>query len=376
MKKFLYIFTCGFALFSMFFGSGNLVFPLSLGKLFPESSLMATFGLNLTAVLVPFLGALAMLLHRGDLNSFFGWLGNAATFWFPLLSLSLMGPFGVLARCLTVAHGGIEELFPDISLIFVSLSLCVLIFIFSLRQNRIVSLLGSFLTPILLISLFLIAYFGWDKAKFEVQAFSMDSFKQGLIQGYQTMDLLAAFFFSSFVIKEMRSKAEDDRSLFQLFLGSALVGMGLLSLIYFFMISLGAFHALSLVNVPDEKLLSVISTKTMGSFAGIVVTVAASLACFTTGLVLAKLFADFLFKEIFKEKVSKEISMICTLLIAFFVSTLEFSGIAKILGPILDFIYPALIVLTLMSIANKLWGIREKRWPVAIALALKAALSI
>ena len=60
-----------------------------------------------------------------------------------------------------------------------------------------------------------------------------------------------------------------------------------------------------------------------------------------------------------------------TLVIAFFTSTLEFSGIAKILGPILEVIYPALIVLTVLSIFQKLWGWRTIRLPIALAFLAK-----
>src|SRR5262245_8338583 len=105
MKNKLLIISTGFALFSMFFGSGNLVFPLVVGKESGGHYLLATLGIFLTGVVVPFLGVIAMMLYKGDNQKFFGSMGKPATFWFPLIALSLMGPFGVLARCITVAHG-------------------------------------------------------------------------------------------------------------------------------------------------------------------------------------------------------------------------------------------------------------------------------
>ena len=65
------------------------------------------------------------------------------------------------------------------------------------------------------------------------------------------------------------------------------------------------------------------------------------------------------------------VALLVTLLIAFGVSTLEFSGIAAFLAPILETLYPALIVLTLVNIANKLWGVKLRRWPVLLTFAAK-----
>ena len=63
--------------------------------------------------------------------------------------------------------------------------------------------------------------------------------------------------------------------------------------------------------------------------------------------------------------------MYSMLKISFFVSTLEFAGIAKFIGPILEAVYPALIMLTLVNIAHKMWGFKSSHWPVTVTLATK-----
>ncbi|EKE08422.1 MAG: hypothetical protein ACD_17C00172G0001, partial [uncultured bacterium] len=97
MKKNRLVISTGLALFSMFFGSGNLVFPLVVGKTSQGHFNLGALGIFLTGVLVPFLGVLAMCLFNGCTKTFFGRMGRPAVFWFPLIALSLMGPFGVLA---------------------------------------------------------------------------------------------------------------------------------------------------------------------------------------------------------------------------------------------------------------------------------------
>jgi LIVCS family branched-chain amino acid:cation transporter len=374
MKNKTLVLSTGLAMFSMFFGSGNLVFPLVVGQVSEGHFGLASIGILLTGVLVPFLGILAMLLFNGSSSDFFGRLGKPATFWFPLIALSLMGPFGVLARCITVAHGAFRLLMPDTPLWLFSIVSCAVIFLLTIRKNRIVPLLGSVLTPILLVSLGAIAVFGLLSVDLPAASANgaWSSFKNGIFQGYQTMDLLAAFFFSAFVIKHLKEhKSTDSENSLPIFFQAALIGAGLLSVIYFILVLLGAIYATELASIPPQEMLGFVAQQALGPLAAPIVCVAVALACLTTAIVLTSLFADFLRKEVTKEKINGSTALFTTLMIAFFTSTLEFSGIAKILGPILEVIYPALIVLTVLSIFHKLWGWTTIRMPIVIAFVLK-----
>jgi LIVCS family branched-chain amino acid:cation transporter len=375
MKNKSLILSTGLAMFSMFFGSGNLVFPLVVGQMSQGHFGLASIGILLTGVLVPFLGILAIFLFDGNSNQFFGRLGKPATFWFPLIALSLMGPFGVLARCITVAHGAFRLVLPETPLWIFSILCCTLVFFLSIRKNRIVPLLGSILTPVLLISLGMIALFGITSTEIPSAnpEGSWDSFKNGIFQGYQTMDLLAAFFFSAFVIKHLKDHhaTEGGTHSLSIFFKASIVGAGLLSVIYFILVLLGAIFAPELANIPPQEMLGFVAQASLGKWAAPLVCVTVVLACITTAVVLTSLFADFLLKEVTKNKISNSLALITTLAIAFFTSTLEFSGIAKFLGPLLESIYPALIVLTVLSISHKLWGWSTVRMPIAIAFLAK-----
>jgi LIVCS family branched-chain amino acid:cation transporter len=375
MKNKTLILSTGLAMFSMFFGSGNLVFPLVVGKMSDGHFGLATLGILLTGVVVPFLGILAMLLFNGNSNDFFGRLGKSAVFWFPLIALSLMGPFGVLARCITVAHGAFRLILPDTSLWFFSIASCLIIFLLTIMKSRIVPILGTLLTPLLLISLAAIAIFGLvstDLPSVSVDG-SLNSFMNGIFQGYQTMDLLAAFFFSAFVIKHLQDHkaTQNNTNTLPIFFKASILGAALLSAVYFALVLLGSMYAPELTNIPPQEMLGFIAQASLGKWAAPIVCVAVILACLTTAIVLTSLFADFLRKEVTRSKINNSTAIITTLGIAFFTSTLEFSGIAKILGPILEVIYPALIVLTVVSIFHKLWGWSTIRLPIAIAFITK-----
>ena len=375
MKKKTLIVSTGLAMFSMFFGSGNLVFPLIVGKVSEGAFPLAALGILMTGVLVPFMGILAMLLFDGSTKDFFGRLGKPVTFWFSLFALSLMGPFGVLPRCLTVAHGAFKLLSPTTPIWVFSLVSCLLIFLLSLKRGKIVPLLGSILTPILLISLVFIAIFGLASAPFPTLNFeeNWSSFKVGILQGYQTMDLLAAFFFSSFVIKHLkdRQKKNDSTKVIPIFFKASLIGAFLLASIYFVLVILGASYAPMLQGIPPEEMLGTIAKSALGVWAAPVICCAVIFACLTTAIVLTSLFANFFQKEVAKGKVKSYVSLLVTLGTSFAVSTLEFSGIARIIQPILEAIYPALIILTLFSIFYKVWGFKTVRVPFALTFIAK-----
>jgi LIVCS family branched-chain amino acid:cation transporter len=377
MKTKSKILSTGLAMFSMFFGSGNLVFPLVVGQMSDGHFTIAAIGILLTGVFVPFLGILVMLLFNGNSNEFFGRLGKPAVFWFSLVALSLMGPFGVLARCITVAHGAFKLVLPDTGLWIFSALCCGVIFLLTVKKNKIVPLLGSILTPILLISLAAIAVFSLNGAHIPtIDGAAWSSFKNGIFQGYQTMDLLAAFFFSTFVINHLKDQSKDQPHAFSIFIKSSLIGAALLSIVYVVLVILGAAYAPELASVPPQEMLAYVAKASLGSFAAPIVCCTMVLACITTAIVLASLFAEFLKKEIAKDKIGLPFALIITLAIAFVISTLEFSGIARILGPILDAIYPALIVMTVLGIFHKLWGWRSIKVPFAIAFLAKVLLRI
>lgn len=342
-------FAAGLAVFSMFFGSGNLVFPLLLGKSVQAETPSAIFGLLLTGILMPFLGILAMIIYRGEYKNFFGWLGKWPYLFICTCIVALIGPFGVLPRCLTIAHAGVTMCFPDMPLLPFSILSCAFIFIASMKKGRLVDILGYYLTPCLIFALTVIVV----KGLFSMPQSSsgelsqIDSFKLGFFQGYNTMDLLAAFFFSKTVLLYFESSEGID-------LNRALkaggIGMGLLAITYVAFAFLGASYGSLLHNVAPEQLLMHIALEVLGPFGGLMASVAISLACLTTAIALAEVSANFLVYDLCDGKLSNLSAMAVVLLISIAVSTFEFSGIAKILGPILEFSYPFLIAVTFINL--------------------------
>lgn len=366
----------GLAMFSMFFGAGNVVFPLELGKFAEDNHLYSTFGLLVTAVGVPFTGLIAMTLFNGNYQHFFGRIGKIPGFIVALVIMGLIGPFGGIPRCIALSYSTAEAYLPHASITGFSIVSCMIIFLFTFKRNSIVEVLGYYLTPFLLLSLIIIIVKG-SMGSSSLPSSSIppiQSFFHGLMTGYQTMDLLGAFFFSSVVLvclkQQMPSCENNPKALIGLTLKASAVGAFLLGLIYIGFSYVAAYNSQLLKEIPSDALISAIAIQVLGPYAGIVVCAAVALACLTTAIALASVFAEFIHEDVTLFKLSYLQSLALTLTIAGFVATFNFTGIVKFLGPMLQIIYPSLIMLSLVNLFYKLYHFRPVKIPVAVTLAL------
>jgi LIVCS family branched-chain amino acid:cation transporter len=140
--------------------------------------------------------------------------------------------------------------------------------------------------------------------------------------------------------------------------------------IYAFLIYLGAAYSQELAIVPVESRLAYIAQKTLGHIAGPMVATAVGLACITTAIVLTSVVSDYYQKVLFRSKISKGATNVLILTITFFISTLKFNGIAQYLSPILTFLYPGIIMMTLLSLGQKLFNWPYPRWMIVAVFVL------
>ncbi|MBY0291757.1 MAG: branched-chain amino acid transport system II carrier protein [Alphaproteobacteria bacterium] len=356
------VITGGFAVFAMFFGAGNLVFPLLAGKT-THSTFLPTFaGLSLTGIVVPFLGLLGILLYQGSYQNFFDRFGKITAFILISFMLLLLGPFGALPRCITVAFGSFSVLAPTFPLSGFSLMMSGIVFLLCINRNQIVPLLGAVLAPLKILSVGFILLFGllFTPSPQPSPMSSLDAFQDGVFQGYQMMDLIAAFFFATVIARHFQLKFVENggnkNQSFILPLYAMLLGSSLLLIVYMALIYLGATFSQDLSEHVPEQFLSVIAYLTLGNFGGRLVTIAIILSCLTTIIALTTVFTDYLYEQIFKNRLSHTICLTLTVSITFLMSNLGFKGIVSFLTPILFYLYPLLILLTIINIATWMWG--------------------
>jgi len=368
--------TTGLAMFSMLFGAGNIVFALAVGQYAQDKNFFAIIGLLITAVGVPLLGLVAMTLFNGDYKTFFERIGKVPGFILATIILGLIGPFGAIPRCIALSYSTSKMYLPEISLPVFSIFACLFIFLCTFRRTSILDIMGYILTPLKLGSLSFIIIKGFLSSP-EVPVAShgeLAVFLKGLKDGYQTMDLLATFFFCSIVLDCLRknidvSNPSNYRQLIGVTLKACCVGAGLLAIIYVGFSYVAAAYSGTLGNVSPEDLISSIAVQVLGHHAGLVVSFTVTLACLTTAVALTTVFAEFIHKDLTQNKLSYSLSLVVSLLITYGVSTLNFTGIITLLAPILQLCYPALITLCLVNILNKLYQFQPVKTPVLVVFA-------
>ena len=368
------IITTGLAMFSMFFGAGNVVFPLALGQFAQDKNFFAILGMLITAVGVPMLGLVATTLFNGDYKQFFDRIGKIPGFLTATVIMGLLGPFGAIPRCVALSYSTMQMYLPGISLPMFSFLACLVIWLFTYNRSKIIDILGFYLTPLLLISLGIMIVKGFMNAQQPAAAAyeRMEIFLKGLREGYQTMDLLAAFFFSSVVIECLKQASDDPhepkdyKNLVSVTLKASCIGALLLSIVYIGFSYIASFYSTALKGISSDTLISVIAVEILGPQAAFIASIIVALACLTTAIALAVVFAEFIHKDISMQRVSYERALVGTLIITFFISTLNFTGIVKFLAPILEIVYPALIAISLLNIMYKLFNFEPIKLPVLL----------
>ncbi|ASQ44812.1 branched-chain amino acid transport system II carrier protein [Legionella clemsonensis] len=356
MQQYKSIFMYGFAIFAMFFGSGNLVFPLQIGEAAGNHWMIGFVGLLLTGILLPLTGLFVIKLYQGNYHAFFGEAGKFAAFLLPLFMLSLLGSFGVVPRCITVAYGSLSYLLPQIKLTVFSLLFCLTTFFFCLNDKVMIKLLGKWMSPILLITLSILIVIAIIKAPVIVDSISgQQAFSYGFITGYQTMDLFAAFFFSALIFTQIQQALPDasTREVLLFAIKPSILGASLLALVYLGFVFLGSHYSPLIAGIKPELMLPSIAKQAMGNSATLFMGITMFFSCLTTAVALNNLYARYLHSLLKLKKEKFYLILLFTTGLSFIISLLDFKGIAAFLAPILKLTYPGIIALTLMALVLK-----------------------
>jgi len=357
MQRYSLILIYGFALFAMFFGSGNLVFPIKIGQITGTYWFLGFIGLFITGIILPFLGLFVIKLHKGNYHSFFAEAGSVAKILLPLFTLSLLGSFGVVPRCITVAHGGMSYLMPQMSLIVFSILFCIITFFFCLKDQRMINILGKWMSPVLLITLIVLIITGilHNPLPHIQDVKPTKAFYDGFLTGYQTMDLFAAFFFSALTFAQIQKIMPNATPIdtLKFAIKSSILGATLLALIYLGFVFLGAHYADLTINVKPEFMLPTIAKHIMGDNATLFIGIAMLFSCLTTAVALNNIYARYLC-SLFKFQDNKfPLVLTGTTSVSFLISLLDFRGIAAFLAPALEISYPGIIALTILGIVTR-----------------------
>lgn len=344
------------AIFSMFFGAGNVVFPLLLGIKTQGAFGFAFLGLFLTGIGGPLLGLLGATLFQGKLLPFFRRTGKIPAIVLIVITLALLGPLAGIPRCVTVAYAAMASLFASPLWLFAPL-FCLIALVCCWRHRFLLPVLGYILSPLLIGCLLFIIYQGLttDLPLVSSTLSSTAAFRSGITTGYDTVDLIASIYFSAgiWTMVELHSKKEPS-VIFKTTLKAGLLGCLLLAGIYLGLTHAAARFAPLLTQTAPELLMPKLALITLGPKIGLVANVATALACLTTVISLTMTISEILTKELLPKHLSYRPTLIGILLITTAMSNFGFSAIMAILHPLITFCYPLIIVLTVVNIFHKL----------------------
>jgi len=374
----------GLAIFSMLFGAGNLIFPLAAGMQSGSQAILGVGSFLVTAVLLPLVGVLGMILYDGNYQQFFERLGKIPGKIFIFACMMVIGPIVAIPRITTLSHTmlapylsfvGLDQIAPYTSLIFAIIFLGIT-FLLTFRENNIVNILGYVISPLLLIALIVIIVKGLLNADEIIPNMQPagDIIKKNLLRGFETLDLLGTIFFSAMIFtilkRTMGKKFETNQRLrMTVGLKSGTIGIVLLGLVYCGMGFLGAYHGHGLDALNEGALFREISTRILGVHGALVIAIAVLMACLSTSIALGAIVAEYLQKTIAKNKISFVTALAIVLLLCLPLSIFGLDAVLALTEGAITFIgYPILITLTLCNIAYKFFGFKPVKIPVLLTL--------
>ena len=360
MKDKKLIIVSGFALFSMFFGAGNLIFPPYLGNKVGDQYLIAMIGFLLSSVGLVFLGLLAATKCGGTIEKIGNTISPRFSLIFSTIIMLAIGPGLAIPRTAATTVEVIQKgFFKGANSILLTAIFFVCVYLFVRKPNTIINNLGKILTPLLIVTLLAIILKGIiSPVAKPVNTYQIQVFQSSFEEGYQTMDALASIVFAIVVTKGfMQNGIKDEDKIKDYTIKSATIAAIGLCFVYGGLLYIGATTSnLNLGNMERIELLLYICNQQLGVFGKILICIAMTLACLTTAIGLTTTVGEF-FGDMLKDKTNGVMSydliiIISTVFSAFF-AVVGVEKILKISAPILSAIYPVAIVLIFLNLFNK-----------------------
>ncbi|WP_159648420.1 branched-chain amino acid transport system II carrier protein [Erysipelothrix aquatica] len=349
-------------LFGLFFGAGNLIFPVNIGQLSGSNIAQSSFGFILTAVGLASLGVIVCGRSKADsLEDMLQPYGRQYARMFTILLLLTIGPMFALPRTATVPYEvAIKALMPQANH---QLGMLVYSFIFfggalliAIKPSKIEVWVAKIINPLFLIFLavffimFMINPLGSASNTLPTGTYESSAFLTGFQMGYQTMDVLAALSFGFVIVQSTKENhPESQSSLVKDVVYASLISGGAMIFIYTMLLFIGS-SSLNVLPVASNggialgQLFHYYFGRAGLIFFGITIT----FACITTAVGLITSCARY-FSSIIP-KVSYEFMAVVIGSAGFLVSNVGLEAIIQLSIPVLNFIYPLAIMHVIMGL--------------------------
>ncbi len=373
-------------LFGMFFGAGNLIFPVSMGQLAGRNVWLAIAGFLITGVGLPLLGVAALGISRsGGLSELSGKVGKKYGIFFTCLLYLTIGPFFAIPRCATVPFNtGIEQLLPHagkLHLFVFSLIFFAIVLAFSLKPGKILTWIGKILNPIFLVCLgiLVIAAFlspiGTISEIEPSEAYASGTFFKGFLEGYNTMDALAGLAFGIVVVNVIRGLGvEEPKAVAKNTVFAGIFSCLFMAVIYIAVTLIGTqSRGIYEASANGGEALAVIAHHYFGKEGALVLAAIVTMACLKTAIGLITSCSE-TFVAMFPNSLSYKPWAVIFCIVSFLVANLGLNTIIAYSLPVLMFLYPLAITLIFLSLFGDKFGNDRAVYGWVTGLTLVAAI--
>lgn len=366
-------------LFALFFGAGNMIFPPAMGLSAGSHVWTALAGYIVTDVGLPLLAITAVVFANRSLTTMVGRAGKKFSTFFIVLIYLLIGPLFAIPRTGSVSFElavmpflGESSHVSLYSVIFTALFFGA-VYVLSANPNKIVAIVGKILTPILLLSIFIIGISAIvnpiGPVGQPVGTYESIAFFNGIIEGYMAMDALAASIFALIVIENVEAMGiQSQRNIAKYTLLTGILATIGLAVVYGILAYVGATSGSLGQFSNGGQLLAAVAHHLFGTTGMLILGIAVLFACLTTAIGLTTACGDYFSDNYAKLEYNHIIIAVC--LFSFLVSNIGLTQLLNITLPALLMVYPVLMALVLASFLNR-WF--KDRQPIYAGILIGAA---
>lgn len=344
--------------FAMFLGAGNLIFPPMVGQLAGDNVWLAAAGFLMTGVGLPLLGVIVISRVGGGFNEITRELPRPLIVFMGSCIFLIIGPLYAVPRTAMVAYEvGIVPFIDGEgaqSRLIYSILFFAISWYLSMHPGKLLESVGEIITPALIILLIILGIspilIPLGSPGEAVDAYRETPLMTGFLEGYMTMDALAALMFGVVIVTNLKSHGITDKdSLFRYCVITGIIAATGLALVYLSLFNLGAT---SREVAPDPgnggQILAIYVDTLYGTLGSILLASVVTLACLTTAIgciTAASEYFDDLTESINYGTIVALISITCMLF-----ANLGLNQIIELFIPVLMVLYPICILLIFLGL--------------------------
>ena len=346
-------FQLAFTVFAMFFGAGNLIFPVFLAYKAGGNIIPAFTGFALTAIGCPMLALIAV--GKGNsLESIGNRIHPLFSRIFTIIIYLAIGPCLAIPRTsstsfeMVAAATGNSSTFFSIIYSFIFFAIAGII---AIHPEKLTKTLGRILAPILLL-LILALFLGTIKANatmnITAEEYAASPFAKGFTEGYQTMDAIAGLVFGVIVAMNVKRLIPDEKEGKKETLLASIGGGFLLLIIYLILAGIGT-KGVFFTTSPETgaDILSGAATYISPNYGKYLIAIIFVLACFNTSVGLLSSCGEYFTKLFPKLSRGKWIAIFA--IVSAVIANAGLGMIIKLSSPVLELIYPTAITLIILA---------------------------